>query len=63
MDVNKMIIETRARLLEVVNTSGLPITVLDLLLTELKTAVGNKVIELVNSMQPEEEEVESDGTE
>lgn len=42
MDVNKAIRETREKLLNVLNTSGLPIEVLRLILNEILIAATNQ---------------------
>lgn len=42
MDVNKAIRETREKIVSVLNTSGLPLEILRLILSEIQTIVTNQ---------------------
>lgn len=62
MDVNKAIRETREKMLNVLNTSGLPIEILRLLMVEFQTIVTNQASAEATASALEEKKESSDVT-
>lgn len=62
MNIDKAIVKTRNDIINVLNNSGIPLSILDLLLGEIKTALHAQVEENVSRMSEDTEANKNEST-